>query len=89
MIDLMAISAMDRDTEVTWIRKERDWLARAQEEGRPIDPGRLLPMLPAGVLPGGQTGNGHAHGGNGHGTGGGPGTPKATPLAGQSGDGRG
>jgi NADPH-dependent glutamate synthase beta subunit-like oxidoreductase/formate hydrogenlyase subunit 6/NADH:ubiquinone oxidoreductase subunit I/ferredoxin len=93
MIDLMAISAMDRDTEVTWIRKERDWLARAQEEGRPIDPGRLLPMLPAGALPGGQTGNGHAHRGNGHGTGGGPGTPKATPestsSAGLSGDGRG
>src|SRR3712207_8208362 len=30
MIDLMAISAIDRDTEVTYVRRERDWLARAQ-----------------------------------------------------------
>ena len=25
VIDLLAISALDRDTEMTWIRKERDW----------------------------------------------------------------
>src|SRR4029077_9769194 len=87
MIDLMAISAMDRDTEVTWIHRERDWLARAQEEGRLIDPGRLLPMLPAGALPG--TGNGHAHDGNGRGTRGGPGTTKGTPAAGPCRAGRG
>ena len=66
MIDLMAISAMDRDTEVTWIRRERDWLARAQAAGRPIDSGRLLPMLPPGVAArpgvgaGAAEGNGHA-----------------------------
>jgi hypothetical protein len=70
MIDLMAISAMDRDTEMTWVRKERDWLTRAQAEGRAIEPGRLLPMLPSGVRPAGTGGNGHAVagylGGNGH-----------------------
>jgi len=66
MIDLMAISAMDRDTEVTWIRRERDWVARAQAEGRPIDPDRLLPMLPAGAGPWGPSGNGRAVAGNGH-----------------------
>ena len=78
MIDLMAISAMDRDTEVTWIRRERDWVARAQAEGRPIDPGRLLPMLPAGIQPAARDGNGRSHG-DGHGMGGGPGTPQSTP----------
>jgi predicted molibdopterin-dependent oxidoreductase YjgC len=67
MIDLLAISAMDRDTEMTWVRKERDWLTRAQAEGRPIEPGRLLPMLPSGIRP---AGNGHVQG-NGHVAGGG------------------
>jgi predicted molibdopterin-dependent oxidoreductase YjgC len=60
MIDLLAISAMDRDTEISWIRKERDWLKRAEGAGRQIDAGRMLPMLPAGV-----SGNGH-HGANSH-----------------------
>jgi ferredoxin len=63
MIDLMAISAIDRDTEITYVRRERDWLSRTQEAGRPIDPGRMLPMLPAGLQ--GSNGNGHASG-NGH-----------------------
>ena len=31
MIDLLATSAIDRDTEITSIRKERDWLERAHE----------------------------------------------------------
>jgi NADPH-dependent glutamate synthase beta subunit-like oxidoreductase/formate hydrogenlyase subunit 6/NADH:ubiquinone oxidoreductase subunit I/ferredoxin len=66
MIDLMAISAIDQDTEITYVRRERDWLARAEASGRTLDAGRLLPVLPASV------GNGHA-GGNGHGNGlGGP-----------------
>jgi NADPH-dependent glutamate synthase beta subunit-like oxidoreductase/formate hydrogenlyase subunit 6/NADH:ubiquinone oxidoreductase subunit I/ferredoxin len=60
MIDLLAISAIDRDSEVTFVRKERDWLERAQAQGRRLDAGRLLPMLPPGM-----NGNGHAAG-NGH-----------------------
>ena len=36
MIDLMAISAIERDTEVSYVRRERDWLARAQAEGRDV-----------------------------------------------------
>jgi hypothetical protein len=54
---------------VTYIRKERDWLSRAVEQGRFIDQVRMLPMLPASVAasgPGLHAGNGH--GGNGHGT---------------------
>jgi hypothetical protein len=73
MIDLMAIASLDRETEVTYIRRERDWAARAAAEGRIINPDRLLPMLPASIAgagPGGGGnghGNGHDHGnGNGH-----------------------
>jgi NADPH-dependent glutamate synthase beta subunit-like oxidoreductase/formate hydrogenlyase subunit 6/NADH:ubiquinone oxidoreductase subunit I/ferredoxin len=62
MIDLLAISAMDRDTDVSFIRAERGWLERAQQQGRRLDAGRLLPMLPPGVA---GNGNGHAAG-NGH-----------------------
>ncbi|MBI2776885.1 MAG: FAD-dependent oxidoreductase [Chloroflexi bacterium] len=76
MIDLMALAAVDRETEVTYIRKERDWLQRAADEGRFVDRGRLLPMLPAGLAAanagngnGGSalttTGHGHDHGGAG------------------------
>jgi hypothetical protein len=68
----MAIAAVDRETEVTYIRRERDWAARAAAEGRFVDTARLLPVLPATVagLPGGN-GNGHGNGhdhphGNGH-----------------------
>ncbi|CAN5728751.1 hypothetical protein BH24CHL5_BH24CHL5_02470 [soil metagenome] len=67
MIDLLATSAIERDTEATWVRKERDWLARAAEQGRPLDAGRMLPMLPPGVVGNGNgNGNGHSHSGNGH-----------------------
>ena len=74
MIDLMALAAIDRETEVTYIRRERDWLQRAVEEGRFVDRARLLPMLPASVTstndPAGGTalvagGHGHDHGGAG------------------------
>jgi formate dehydrogenase major subunit len=68
-IDLLAISAMERDTEITWVRNERDWLERATVAGRRLDTGRMLPMLPAGVAGNGHGGNGHAahgHTGNGH-----------------------
>jgi NADPH-dependent glutamate synthase beta subunit-like oxidoreductase/formate hydrogenlyase subunit 6/NADH:ubiquinone oxidoreductase subunit I/ferredoxin len=71
MIDLLAISSIDRDTEITYVRKERDWLSRAQAQGRQLDSGRLLPMLPAGIAGNGHAGNGHAgngqaHAGHGH-----------------------
>ena len=66
LIDLLAISSMDRDTEISWIRKERDWLERAQAQGRNVEPGRFLPMLPASIAGNGHaSGNGHVHG-NGH-----------------------
>jgi hypothetical protein len=67
MIDLMAIAAIDRETEVTYIRRERDWATRAAAEGRLIDTTRMLPVLPPTVT-GIPTGNGHGHAhGNGHG----------------------
>jgi hypothetical protein len=63
---------------VTYIREERGWSEKAKAEGRLLDPGRLLPVLPSSVanrrLGAGDgdgllgTGNGHGHaGGNGHG----------------------
>jgi formate dehydrogenase major subunit len=59
MIDLMALAAVDRETEMTYVRKERDWLQRATDEGRFIDQGRLLPVLPASLALGsGNGGNG-------------------------------
>ena len=73
MIDLLAISAIDRDTEVSYVRRERDWLSRAQADGRGIPAERLLPMLPAGAVgapssraagdprPQGGGHNGHLH----------------------------
>ena len=39
MIDLMAISAMDRDTEITYVRGSATGSPASQESGRPIDPG--------------------------------------------------
>jgi len=53
---------------MTYVRRERDWLERAQASGRRLDPGRLLPMLPSGVAGDGD-GNGHdahGHAGGGH-----------------------
>ena len=52
MVDLMALAAVDRETEVTYIRRERDWLQRAADEGRFVDRGRLLPVLPASIASG-------------------------------------
>ncbi len=49
MIDLLAISSIDRDTEISYVRREHDWLARAQADGRGIPAERLLPMLPTGA----------------------------------------
>ena len=65
-IDLLAISALERDTEMTWIQHERDWASRAQSAGRQLDAGRMLPMLPAGVSGNGKNGHsGNGHAGNG------------------------
>jgi NADPH-dependent glutamate synthase beta subunit-like oxidoreductase/ferredoxin len=68
-IDLLALAAIDRETEVTYIRRERDWAARAAADGRLVDASRMLPVLPAAVagVPAGGAGNGHGHAhGNGH-----------------------
>jgi NADPH-dependent glutamate synthase beta subunit-like oxidoreductase/formate hydrogenlyase subunit 6/NADH:ubiquinone oxidoreductase subunit I/ferredoxin len=58
-IDLMALAAIGRETEVTYIQRERDWASRAQAEGRTVDPARMLPMLPPTVT--GIKGNGHGN----------------------------
>ncbi len=55
MIDLMAIAAVDRETEVTYIRRERDWAARAAAEGRLDRQRRMLPVLPP-TVPGAPAG---------------------------------
>ncbi len=67
MIDLMALAAIDRETEVTYIRRERDWLDRAIAAGRVIDAGKMLPVLPASVAGRGPQGR-DGGGSNGHGT---------------------
>ncbi len=58
-IDLIALASIDRETEVTYIRRERDWLQRAVAEGRFVDRDRMLPVLPASVA---GNGNGHGNG---------------------------
>ena len=58
MIDLMALAQVDRETEVTYIQRERDWLQRAADAGRFVDRGRLLPVLPASIGGNGNGGNG-------------------------------
>jgi ferredoxin len=74
MIDLIALASVDQESEITYIRRERDWLERAAAEGRPVRPDRLLPVLPPAVSA--AAGNGHRNGdgsGNGHGHAHGPG----------------
>ena len=63
MIDLMALASIDRETEVSYIHRERDWLQRAVEEGRFVDRARLLPVLPASVAAASTNGNGSGSGG--------------------------
>ena len=74
MIDLMAIAAVDRETEVTYIRRERDWATRAAAEGRFVDTRADAADAAADDhrAPGGNgNGNGHGHAhGDGHGHGG-------------------
>jgi hypothetical protein len=64
----MAMAQIDRETEVTYIRKERDWLQRAIDAGRFIESDRLLTVLPATLSRDGDSGNGHGNG-TGHGDG--------------------
>jgi formate dehydrogenase major subunit len=64
-IDLIALAAIDRETEVTYIRRERDWAERAAAAGRVVDRARLLPVLPPAVG-GVPTRGGHGDHGNGH-----------------------
>jgi len=65
IVDLLATSSIDRDTEITFIERERDWLERAQAQGRFLDTGKMLPVLPANVA-GNGNGNGHGSGGHSH-----------------------
>ena len=52
-IDLIGLAAVDRETEVTYIRRERDWLAHALAEGR-IESPQDLPALPPSLVGGGK-----------------------------------
>jgi ferredoxin len=82
MIDLIALAAIDRETEMTYVRRERDWFTRAVADGRIIDPAKMLPVLPPSIseaLGGDGHGNGH---GNGHGGIG----PQANARGGHTGD---
>ena len=67
MVDLMALAMVDQETEMTYIRRERDWVERAAADGRPVAPTRLLPMLPAAIAAQIASGAAGAHGGNGNG----------------------
>jgi NADPH-dependent glutamate synthase beta subunit-like oxidoreductase/formate hydrogenlyase subunit 6/NADH:ubiquinone oxidoreductase subunit I/ferredoxin len=63
MVDLMAMAEIDRETEMTYVRKERDWLQRAIEQGRYIESSKLLTVLPARLDTNGHNGHdGHGHG---------------------------
>ena len=63
MIDLLALAEIDRETEVSYIRKERDWLQRAIDQGRFLEGNRVLNVLPARLTThGGGAGDGtNAH----------------------------
>ncbi len=67
MIDLIALAAVERDTEATYIRRERDWVERARAAGRDPGSARLLPVLPASIAGQLESGNGNGHHGHGHG----------------------
>ncbi|HEY8845406.1 MAG TPA: FAD-dependent oxidoreductase [Candidatus Limnocylindrales bacterium] len=62
MVDLIALAAVDMETEMTYIRRERDWAERAAADGRAVTPTRLLPMLPPSVAAAISAGNGNGHG---------------------------
>jgi NADPH-dependent glutamate synthase beta subunit-like oxidoreductase/formate hydrogenlyase subunit 6/NADH:ubiquinone oxidoreductase subunit I/ferredoxin len=60
-IDLIALAEIDRETEVTYIRKERDWLQRAIDSGRYVEGSRVLKVLPARLSADGGGDGTHAH----------------------------
>jgi ferredoxin len=66
-VDLIALAAMELESELTYVRRERDWLSRAQADGRDIPHQRLLPMLPPGVGAGAGNGAGNGASSAGHG----------------------
>jgi NADPH-dependent glutamate synthase beta subunit-like oxidoreductase/formate hydrogenlyase subunit 6/NADH:ubiquinone oxidoreductase subunit I/ferredoxin len=92
MIDLMALAEIDRETEVTYIRKERDWLQRAIESGRFTESSKLLPVLSS-TLDGrghhGVGGDGHLELGSGIASGNGHAHGDGTGQAGHAGNGTG
>ena len=63
MIDLMALGALERDTEISYVQRERDWLERAIAGGRALEAGRSLPVLPAAVRGDGRGAGGVGRGG--------------------------
>ena len=66
MIDLLALAQVERETEMTYIRRERDWVARAAAEGRIVAAReRLLPVLPPALA--GLIGSGNGADGSGDG----------------------
>jgi hypothetical protein len=84
MVDLIALASVDMETEMTYIRRERDWADRATAAGRAVAPTRLLPMLPPSVAAAIASGGGHDGNGNGHGHG--AATPALTGGHGATGD---
>ena len=70
MIHLLALASIERETEMSYIRRERDWAERARAEGWILDEARQLPVLPASLANGHGNGNGNgARLGAGNGTG--------------------
>jgi formate dehydrogenase major subunit len=66
-VDLLALAEINRETEVTYIRREQAWRDRIAPAGWQPAPSRQLPMLPPSVARLGAGGNGHGTPGNGHG----------------------
>ncbi len=60
-IDLIALAGIDRETEVTYIRRDQSWRDRAAASGHLVGAGRQLPVLPASVTAQLGAGNGHGH----------------------------
>jgi formate hydrogenlyase subunit 6/NADH:ubiquinone oxidoreductase subunit I len=61
-VDLIALAAIDRETEVTYIRREQQWRDKAAANGQMVRPDRQLPVLPASFaaqLRSGREGDGH------------------------------
>ena len=58
-IDLIAYSAVQRDTEMSFVRREAGWLQHALASGRDVPSDRMLPVLPPQLNP---RGDGHAEG---------------------------